>query len=569
MSNKSVTDSWDASTVLMVVVLSVGLGVAACLTLGLHLWAALNGQVIESWNPITLTVELVSGQLVVPREAWFFVAGVVGVLAVVALGVAALFGRKNRARKRGDKASGLTGLSQDISGITAASAKAKAQRLGVLDTFGFPIARTVKGMILLTSSVEDVTINISGPRTGKTTSWVVPRIIAAVGAVVATSNKRDIVDATRYVRADSTKERVWVFDPQAIVGEPQTWFWNPLSYVTDSISALSLANIFIDATRDANAKTDAFWSDAARDHVAGLLLAAARGNYPLTRLHTWLTDVNDSEPVALLKNHGDLLMAQTVQGNLELVQETRDGIMKNATQMMSFLLNERAITWATPKPGLEEFKPADFVASKQTLYCMSQEGRGSAAPIVTALTVAVTEAAVEYAKNQKGGRLSSPMLVALDEAANVCRWRELPDMYSHFGSRGITVDTVLQSWSQGVSVWGEPGMKKLWSAANIKVYGGGVSEREFLSTLSDLIGDHYLDGVQISTSNTGRSVSTSKNSVQRRIATVADLGALPAGRMWVFGSGATPVLCEAMPWYTGKLKSAVEASIKKSEGALA
>jgi hypothetical protein len=38
----------------------------------------------------------------------------------------------------------------------------------------------------------------------------------------------------------------------------------------------------------------------------------------------------------------------------------------------------------------------------------------------------------------------------LDEAANVCRWRDLPNLYSHYGSRGIVLMTILQSWSQGV-----------------------------------------------------------------------------------------------------------------------
>ena len=46
--------------------------------------------------------------------------------------------------------------------------------------------------------------------------------------------------------------------------------------------------------------------------------------------------------------------------------------------------------------------------------------------------------------------------------------------------------TILQSWSQGVDVWGESGMKKLWSAANIKVYGGGVSETAFLDGYADV-----------------------------------------------------------------------------------
>ena len=48
----------------------------------------------------------------------------------------------------------------------------------------------------------------------------------------------------------------------------------------------------------------------------------------------------------------------------------------------------------------------------------------------------------------------------LDEAANVCRWRELPNLCSHYGSRGILM-TLLQSWTQGVEVWGRDGMRKL------------------------------------------------------------------------------------------------------------
>jgi len=76
------------------------------------------------------------------------------------------------------------------------------------------------------------------------------------------------------------------------------------------------------------------------------------------------------------------------------------------------------------------------------------------------------------------------MVAVLDEAANVCRWPELPNLYPHYGSRGSCITTILQSWSQGVEVWGRDGMRKLWSAANVKVDGGRVSDVEFLSKLS-------------------------------------------------------------------------------------
>ncbi|WP_364520163.1 TraM recognition domain-containing protein [Nocardioides sp. LML1-1-1.1] len=48
--------------------------------------------------------------------------------------------------------------------------------------------------------------------------------------------------------------------------------------------------------------------------------------------------------------------------------------------------------------------------------------------------------------------------------------------------------TILQSWSQGVAVWGRTGMDKLWSASNAAVCGGGVKEEDFRETLSKLIG---------------------------------------------------------------------------------
>ena len=198
-------------------------------------------------------------------------------------------------------------------------------------------------------------------------------------------------------------------------------------------------------------------------------------------------------------------------------------------------------------------------STADTLYSLSKEGRGTAGPLVTALTVAIVEAAEELAAASPGGRLGTPLLGVLDEAANVCRWRELPNLYSHYGSRGIVLMTILQSWSQGVDVWGESGMKKLWSAANIKVYGGGVSEAAFLEDLSRLLGDY--DRLSSSTS-VGRGQRTVSHQLQReRILDVAALAALPKGRALVLASGSRPTLITTQPWMTGPHAAAVQASI--------
>ncbi|MGW6128882.1 TraG/TraD/VirD4 family protein [Cellulomonas sp. NPDC055163] len=138
-------------------------------------------------------------------------------------------------------------------------------------------------------------------------------------------------------------------------------------------------------------------------------------------------------------------------------------------------------------------------------------------------------------------------------------------MYSHYRSRGIIVDTFLQSWSQGVEVWGHDGMRKLWSAATIKVYGGGVAEVEFLSEISQLIGEYQRTATSTSSSKHGRSVS--RQAARERVLDVADLGALPKGRAIVIGSGARPTLARTVPWMTGPDKDAVLASIRRHDPA--
>lgn len=153
-----------------------------------------------------------------------------------------------------------------------------------------------------------------------------------------------------------------------------------------------------------------------------------------------------------------------------------------------------------------------------------------------------------------------PLVAVLDEAANVCRWQDLPDLYSHYGSRGVNVLTFLQSWSQGVETWGREGMRKLWSAATVKVYGGGVSEPEFLEEVSKFIGDYQH--TQVSTShqrNTGRSTSFQHRT--DRILDVSDLAALDRGRILIFASGAVPVLARTLPWFEGPDKAVIAASV--------
>lgn len=587
-TNNRRSDPGGASSdaVLVWVVVLTVVTIAGALWVSMHLGHRLAGTgVVVPMNPFEVAFGLLGGSLAWPgTEGWAVLIGLAVVVALLAVVIGLAVRRVGRRRSRVDRAAAYMGRGRDVEGISQKQAAATAKRLGVRRpaseesapasglgklsrrnkepewATGVPIGKTVAGGVPLFGSWEDMHVDIWGPRTGKTTSRAVPAILDAPGSVLVTSNKRDVVDATRDVRAKSGE--VWVFDPQGITEEPASWWWNPLSYVTDEVKAAELAGHFAAGSRDPGAKTDAYFDGDGQDLLAGLLLAAALDGRPITDVYLWTTRPTDDTPADILKAHGQELIAAQVRGIIKAPEKQRGGVYGTARQMASCLTNRQVAAWITPAGSYRrEFSPDAFVgAGGSTLYSLSKEGRGTAGPLVTALTVAVVDAAERLAVKSPGGRLQTPLLGVLDEAANVCRWAQLPSLYSHYGSRGIVLMTILQSWSQGVDVWGESGMKKLWSASNVKVYGGGVSEDGFLESLSKLIGDY--DRLSSSTSHSKGQRTVSQQLHRERVLDVADLGALPKGRAVVLASGSRPTLITTQPWMAGPHREAVEASIR-------
>ena len=555
------------------ILLYVGLGLltgaAAAVYGATHLTAWLTGTPAPPADPWATLFGVLDGTVAWTPQTTAVLVGLALLVTVVTATVLAVRRRGGRRRSRVDDTARWLGAGPDIDPISHPAVAAKATRLGLPAgaPVGVPIGVSVAGGRALYASWEDMSVDIWGARTGKTTSRAIPAIMAAPGAVLVTSNKRDVADATRGPRADAGD--VWVFDPQQIAGEPpDSWWWNPLTYVTDEVRAAKLAAIFAAASRPPGARVDAFFDSAAQDLLAGLLLAAAIDHRPVTQVYTWLSRPDDDTAVDLLRTAGYPLTADLVAGVINAPDRQRGGVYGTAAQMASVLTNRAATCWVVDDgTGRPQFDPQVFVTSTDTLYLLSKEGRGSAGPLTTALTVAVIEAAEEHAAACRGGRLPIPLLGVLDEAANCARWPDLPDLYSHFGSRGICLMTILQSWSQGTDAWGESGMRKLWSVANVAVYGGGVKERDFLEALAALIGDYDKNTRSVSHASRGGHRQTTEHLTRERILDASDLAALPVGRAVVLASGARPTLIRTQPWWTGPHAEAIRASLADHEPA--
>jgi len=207
-SRRSEGPTAHAEAVLVWGGLAAGGLLVGAVTLAVHVGAALDRdrQRLPA-NPIALALGLVKGTVRWPASAGLvLIAAASGLLFLGLLAVVVALRVRGRG-SRVDGAAGWMGAGPDLARFSHAHAAVTAARLGVSPP-GLGLARTVRGGRLLYAGWEDVILVIAGPRTGKTVAHAIPTVLAAPGGAFATSNKRDLIDATRDPRAGVGE--VWV-----------------------------------------------------------------------------------------------------------------------------------------------------------------------------------------------------------------------------------------------------------------------------------------------------------------------------------------------------------------------
>lgn len=554
----------------------VGIGVLASCAVAIPVAATL-GRVFDTgeWmSPLDAARDLVQGSAeLVP--AYGIGAGI-AIVAVGAIAGAVAFGVRKLGPTRAwvDAAAPHMASAKDVRPLTQKALDKSVVRFDIdpKEYRGLPLGRLVGAGIWLYDLMEDVGLIFAGPRVGKSSSYGVPFLNVAPGAALATENKRTLHDATRGIR--EKLGRVFCFDPQQIVGEAPTWWWNPLSIITNESEAAELASLFGKAEKEAVSATanGNFFDQRAEALLRGLFLAAAmsEGRYYLRDVQRWLSEPANErpEPITVLEQTQYREIVNELVGIFTAAPDERSGVFSTAQVMTKSLTDRQIAEWVNPQDGDDyragagrtHFEPARFHDGSNTLYSLSKDGEGSAKALVTALTVAVCTAAEKKAERLPGGRLQVPFVVVLDEAANVCRWPNLPKLYSHYGSRLIKVVTILQSYPQGESVWGKQGMEALANAANWTVYAGGNKPGQLLTQLSDAVGDYYY--TTAGSPGSKNSPAGPRQEHRDRVLDVAELAALPRGRAVLLTSGNRPALIQTVPWMATPHKEAVEESLR-------
>jgi type IV secretory pathway TraG/TraD family ATPase VirD4 len=411
----------------------------------------------------------------------------------------------------------------------------------------------------LRGSDEDTYVAIMAPRAGKSTSLAIPVAEEAPASLLMTSNKADVYAAT--LRSRSRVGQTWILDTQGVAQAERDMWWDMTAQAETLEGAERLASHFV--TQITSEQADPFWSQAAGDLLVGLFRAAWWDGGSVRDVMKWLADPKERAPLRVLYEHEPVL-AEQIDSSINIAEETQSGIYQNARTAVSALRDEKTLAWVTPDKHRPRFDPEPFATSKDTLYLLSKKG-GPASAVVAALADAVFTAGTE-AGERHGGRLPEPMRAVLDEAANICRIADLPELYSHLGSRGITPMVILQSYRQGVKAWGEVGMDAMWGAATRKIIGVGLDDWNFAQGVSSLVGAHSVDRGSYSKSKEGYSRSVSEQ--REQILDPADIRAMKKGTALLMATGMPVAQIALRPWYAEKLMAHLGPQMAAEEQAI-
>ncbi|WP_336643760.1 type IV secretory system conjugative DNA transfer family protein [Microbacterium sp. MMO-113] len=452
----------------------------------------------------------------------------------------------------------MAGIATRFEVNTAASEKALLRRAGALrpgldsprpQDVGYRLGVS-KGAGVW-ASVEDSIMVIGPPRSGKGLHLVIPAILDAPGAVVATSTRPDNLTAT--MRARRRIGPVAIFDPQHLAeGLPAGMRWSPIRGCESPQTAMIRATGLAAGTGLSAGGVDGggFWEGKTRAALQSLLHAAAIDNRPPAELFRWTLDPTAAaDAVAILTNSplAATGWAESLEAMIDSDPRTRDSIWQGVSLALGSLADPRVLDVVSPGPG-EGFDPEQFIHNKGTLFLLATgSGAGASAALVAALVEDLIETARRLAARSPGARLDPPLLLALDEIANLSPLPSLPTLMAEGGGSGITTMPVLQSLAQARDKWNEHQAGAIWDASIVKVILGGASNSRDLQDLSALVGerDEYTDSVTLGDHGT----RSNQRSIRRVPIFPPDrIRRLPFGTGIVLLRSAPPIVTDLHPW---------------------
>jgi type IV secretion system protein VirD4 len=443
------------------------------------------------------------------------------------------------------------------SGVLAPANWARRDEVGRLVVAAPTAQRIVVGTLgkrLLATEARQSLLVLGPTQSGKTSALAIPALLEWSGPVVATSVKSDLVRDTAAWRAGLG--RVQVFDPTGISGRPGAG-WSPLGGAATWPGARRMAGALCSVARARNGGVEDgdFWHATAEKLLAPLLFAAATSGATMADVVRWVDGAEVDEVLDILE------VAEVPEALLAAEASFR----RDARQLSSVYTTAETVLAAFADPSLlaasrrhEVDAEALFDGGAHTVYLVAPtREQARLAPVFVALLREILDAAFQQAE-RCGGTLAAPLLVVLDEAANIAPLDDLDALASTAASHGIQLVTVFQDLAQLEARYGRRGATVL-NNHRAKLLFPGISDTTTLSQMSELIGqtEELVEGESVDPD--GRRGLT-RNWREQRLAPADRLRRLGEGEAVLLYGNLAPVRVGLRPYYADPLLAARAAS---------
>jgi type IV secretion system protein VirD4 len=373
---------------------------------------------------------------------------------------------------------------------------------------------------VIQSPAEDNVLLLGVQRSGKTSSVVVPTLLAWSGAAVATSTKEELVNLTFDQRRRVGP--VWVFAP---LDEDHSWLerlgleastWNPLAAASTAGSAAELADHF---TFEGKRGPNAHWYLAAASLISGLIMTEREHGGDMRSVVARLNRTPTSEYVGLARTLNDTTAAELLLAYVLTPDKEAGSIASTARSSLSLWNDERvgAATCSTPN-ALDLDRLLDECG---TLYLVAPaEDAERCRPLFSALLMSLLRKATSRARAQ-GGVLSPRLLIALDEAANFARIPRLAGYASSGPGQGIQLLLCYHDLAQLEAGYGREEARTVWNNCRARLLLPGQGDIHTLEAFSRAIGDETR--LYQSRHSDGRFSSSVEQRVGKPLASVDEL----------------------------------------------
>jgi type IV secretion system protein VirD4 len=353
------------------------------------------------------------------------------------------------------------------------------------------------GRALLAAEERQSVIVLAPAQSGKTTGLAIPSLREWEGPALVTSVKSDLLVGTFAAR--EKRGNAMVFDPVGATRYANTPA-SPLHGCGSWQGALRVANWLSTAARPGGqGLSDAdFWYAAAEKLLAPLLFAAAKKGHSIGAVVTWLDKgiTAKAEVAEILSTDEDVEESRSEAEDREAARLAWDANWhRESRQRSSIYTTAETITAAFADPRVRKacraakYTPAALLDGEpNTLYlCAPAHEQQRLRPLFSMMVRELISVVYESAA-LSGEPIDPPLLLVLDELANIAPIPNLDEVASTGAGQGIQLLSIFQDMAQIKSRYGESAAQTITNNHRAKLFGSGISDPDTLAYVSRVVG---------------------------------------------------------------------------------